>query len=81
MSENDYVLGKYGPLPNDPVALKAGLKYALKLIGSYEMDCRNIEDYVTPQNMGRGFCQGSIYREGVADIFRAMGVDIPESHG
>lgn len=69
---HDFLLGKFGPLPDDPVALKRGLQQAIRLIGSYELDCRAIRDYVTPENMGEGFCQGSVYQHGVEDIFAAM---------
>ena len=69
---SDYLLGKFGPIPDDPEALKRGLRHALKVIGSYELDCRSIEDYVTPENMGRGFCQGEVYQKAVADVFYWM---------
>lgn len=76
---NEFLLGHYGELPDDPEALKRGLRTALKIIGSYELDCRHIEEYVTPENMGRGFCQGDIYVEAVADIFYWMRRD-PNFH-
>jgi hypothetical protein len=72
VSYDDFLLGKYGPLPDDAEALKRGLRKALQIIGSYELDCRSIEDYVTAENMGRGFCQGEVYREAVADVFYWM---------
>jgi hypothetical protein len=75
MSEGyyDYLLGKFGPLPDDVESLQRGLEKALRLIGSYELDCRDIEGYVTAENMGRGFCQGEVYEHGVEDVFGAMG--------
>jgi hypothetical protein len=69
---NDYLAGKFGPLPDDAESLRRGLEKALRLIGSYELDCRAIRDYVTPANMGRGFCQGEVYELGVEDIFASM---------
>jgi hypothetical protein len=68
----DYVLGKFGPLPDDAEALKHGLDFAIRIIGSYERDARHIGDYLKNSPNGDGFCQGEVYREAVADIFRAM---------
>ena len=72
VSYDDFLLDKYGELPDDSRALKRGLRKALAIIGAYEVECRNIESYVTPENMGQGFCQGEVFREAIADVFWAM---------
>jgi hypothetical protein len=75
---NDYLAGRFGPLPDDGAQLRAGLKHALEIIGSYELDCRSIDTYVTPENMGRGFCQGDVYQEAVKDVFYWMAQEAPK---
>jgi len=52
--------------------LKEALKYAIRIIESYEMDIRNSE-WTGISLKGKGFCQGTIYTEAIADIKRKAG--------
>lgn len=44
------------------------LDYAKKIIGSYQSDCKNLPKYLGESNDPKGFCQGKIYKEALADI-------------
>lgn len=48
--------------------LTAELRYAKKIIESYELDIRMLPDYLKRNPTGHGFCQGSIYREWEQDM-------------
>lgn len=47
--------------------LRRALDYAEQIIRSYEMDCRNLPQYLA-DNSAEGFCQGAIYRDAITDI-------------
>lgn len=53
--------------------LKIGLKYALLIIQSYEMDIRN-SDWIGVDLIEKGFCQGKIYKEARKDVLRRSGL-------
>ncbi len=57
--------------------LKEALNYAVRIIESYEMDIRNSE-WTGINLKDKGFCQGTIYTEAIADIKHKAG-ESPET--
>ena len=60
-----------GTLLNMVYALEKALNYAVEIIESYELDCRNLKDYLK-KNSIEGFCQGTIYKDALNDIKKIM---------
>lgn len=50
--------------------ISKALKYSISIIENYQMDIRNREDLIKD-----GFCQGIIYKNAVADIYKILGGD------
>lgn len=51
--------------------IEAALKYAIKIIESYQMDINNSESFSKDLNLKNiGFCQGSIYTNALNTIDR-----------
>lgn len=51
----------------DKDLLKA-LEHAIKIIEMYQYDIKHLQDYIDKKNSIDGFCQGTIYKDAIADI-------------
>ena len=60
--------------------LEDALRYAVLIIQSYESDIRN-SDWTGVDLVGRGFCQGDIYRGALKMIERLSEPDRVTLHG
>ena len=58
--------------------LEAALRHAVQVILSYQMDLRNSDGVcgIKGNLADAGFCQGSIYRNVIADINRKAGEEV-----
>lgn len=52
--------------------LAAALRLALSVIESYQLDIRNAKETIGVDLVGKGFCQGTVYKEAEADIMAAL---------
>lgn len=59
-----------------PDQLTAALKVAIGIIESYQMDIRNSE-WTGVDLEAKGFCQGTVYRLALYDIYKAAGWTMP----
>jgi len=61
-------------LHTDNEKLLKALEYAIEIIESYELDCRDLEGYIKDGNDIDGFCQGSIYKKAIKKIKEIAGI-------
>lgn len=75
-------LNRYDKAMDEPTdrekRLEAALKHATRIILSYQTDLRNSDGVcgITGNLADAGFCQGSIYRNAIADINKMAGEEI-----
>jgi len=58
---------------NSKKSLKA-LEYAIDIIESYELSCRDLEGYIKKGYDIEGFCQGSIFKNAIKRIKKIAGI-------
>jgi len=50
------------------------LEYAIQIIESYELNCKDLENYIKEGYDINGFCQGTIYKKAIKDIKKIGGI-------
>lgn len=51
--------------------LGIALNYAMEIIEAYELECRNLQEYLENHNP-QGFCQGKIFKDALKQINKIL---------